>query len=178
MRNLIPAYKRKALRKDYLMRLATVGLGLFAVVMAIGTLTLAPTYFLAYSKLNAIRTEAGLVEESISRREEPMSVATLRETQDQLKIVLTEQDRDLLSDMVAEIVEQKLPGISITGIFYERGGVDFELTVTGIANQRDTLLAFKETLEALEWFVAVNLPVSNLATERNLSFTLRALGEL
>ena len=47
---------------------------------------------------------------------------------------------------------------------------DFQLFLSGIAETRDDLIAFNEALKKEECFLAVNLPLANLLSQKDISF--------
>lgn len=50
-----------------------------------------------------------------------------------------------------------------------------ETTVSGVAETRDALLGFADALRTLAWVEKVDIPISQLTQQTNISFTLRIL---
>jgi hypothetical protein len=81
-----------------------------------------------------------------------------------------------VSDKVINgIVLRKVPSIKITQILYENnevdGGVkDKKISISGIAPNREVLLAFRRSLEDDVLFQQVNLPISNFVKGSNIKF--------
>lgn len=61
------------------------------------------------------------------------------------------------------------PGVTLQGVSLDARAN--KGTVVGSAATRNDVIAFEERLEALEWIVSVESPLSNLIRERDISFS-------
>ena len=101
-------------------------------------------------------------------------------TKDEQKLVSLQEPRIPISSLINEILSAKnnTQGISLARIFYDiKAGSDDrrlkEIILNGTARTRDNLLTFTKKLEEMPLFKNVNLPVSSLRNEVDLSFSLK-----
>ena len=70
--------------------------------------------------------------------------------------------------MLVDVTNSKGAGISITNLFYTKEN----LSITGIAESRETLLDFRRELEQKAYTETVDLPISNFAKDTNIPFSM------
>ena len=84
------------------------------------------------------------------------------------KLALIDADQLYWSPIFLQLNSATPEAVEIT----ELETKDLTLSLTGHANTRDDLLAFKENLGKIACFLEVNLPVSNLVSKENIDFSL------
>lgn len=173
MRNLLPFANRKKVKREYRLRLITLTLFMAASVVAIGSISILPTLFLSQSKKLSIENQAEFVERSIAHREAEVSLETLRDSRSRLALLATEDEQTTLTETIEVLCQcETTPLVDIDGFFYETFGGIAKINVTGVASTRDALLSYKGRLERSEIFSSVELPISNLARDRDIEFTI------
>ena len=106
--------------------------------------------------------------------------AIVRETLDQMKALELYKPAQLdPSGYFTKIIESKNTNISLTKFSFspgKRGEIQF--LVSGIALDREGLVAFIEELKVKGGFASVESPVSDFAKDKNISFTLNIIAKI
>ena len=171
LHNLLPKTQKKQLRNDYLIRLAGVTLFLLAGAVTTGAIALVPSYISLTSAISEFN-EGQLALEGV-QEEKPLTI--LSQTARALTVLRDNVEAEPMTDLLTPIVDARPEGIQITSITFNRDTFSFSLK--GIADTRDTLVAYRRAVEALERAIEVSSPIENLARNTNLEFTLSVLLE-
>ena len=175
MINLIPNKEKKKKVKDFYFRLTTVFIFAVGLCVALGTVSLLPTYFLsAISEELASDKLAEQQSQLPTQADQDVSAATA-ELDSKLRLIETvEKNKYSVSDKVVhEITLRKMADIKITKIVYEIDPLNGkEVTVLGLAPSRERLLLFRQALEDDIAFKKVELPISNFVKGSNIEFSL------
>lgn len=172
MINLLLKPDRTRVRREYLVRLATVTLFVLATIIALGAVLLIPSLVLSQAQLDSVSSHQDLLARSIEIREGGAALTELNRATAALSL-LAKRDDAALHELVADIGSAAPAGVAVTRLVFD---ADTEgpgrLQVSGTANTRTALLTFSDALEASRRFAAVDLPVSNLARERDIEYIL------
>jgi hypothetical protein len=165
-------------RREYRLRLLAIGFVLTGVSALISTVLMLPSYFLTVSKEHIVQTRAEVLQGSASIKENEVFTALLIGAQEKLALFFDTDARAELSGIVAEVVLYKPSGISLTSITYEQMPKNIaRMVIVGLADNRDVLLTFKQSLERGGLFESVDLPVSNLAKDHDINFSITVVGD-
>ncbi len=173
MINLIPASAKKSLIQEYWVRVVSVWFLLWAVTFFIGIFSMVPSYVLLDSQVSAYKDSA----ESASEK-----IANYKKVSDELtrsgKLATIMKENFALGytfDYVALVRNLEHSGITISEISIERTDKGIApIRISGIAKDRQALAAFKDRALAEELITAVDLPISNLAKDRDIPFEITA----
>ena len=177
MINLLPIEEKKRTRRDYIFRLLTVALGAVSVSTLIGIVTLFPSYFIAdFLKRTAIE-KAEISRKTNGEDNQENIIKILKETQQKLEILSSEREQASLRTVFDTAINYKPSTIILTGLVYQKESEDkATFTISGVADSREDLLVFSVNLERDVLFDDVELPVSNLAKDKDIKFTLTIVG--
>lgn len=78
------------------------------------------------------------------------------------------------ADFMATLSDLAPLGINFTNIYLTHTAGETKMVLTGFAQNRDQLLAFKESLEKSDLFTAVTLPLESLLKKENFPFDIKA----
>ncbi|MAG12720.1 hypothetical protein CL630_02795 [bacterium] len=179
MVNLLPTGEKLRIRKIYKARLLISALVFSFVVGAVGAAALLPAFFWSFVKDREARQRLVVVEQVISieeRKNIRESVADANQ-----KIVLLAETKGKISpihEIIETILARKTSGIALTAFFSEQKSVDGKeraMTLSGISQNRSTLLFFVNELREEDIFTEVNVPVSNFAKNRDIPFSISIL---
>lgn len=170
MINLIPKEAVVYLRREYRSRAITVWSVLMGCAALITAFLLLPTYVLVDSQITAYELEYNKTTDKTS---------TFSDIADQVR-----QSNDLAGRLLEEteytsprVLTETLEAIASEGIFISsislKADQQSPINVVGIAETRSRLAAFRSDLESHSWFERVNLPLSDLANERDINFSLQ-----
>lgn len=150
---------------------------LFFTILA-GGAQLIPSYFISESKERATKEHADIIKKSVAKREKDISIIVLLETKEKLKLLTSDENNISLVAIFKKIINSKPSGINIDGIFYDKSQTEkkTEILITGEADAREPLLEFKKLLAVETLFTNVILPVSNLASDSDIKFSIRITG--
>ena len=176
MRNLLLEQDKKKIRREYFLRIAFVSLVFVFFSVIFGNVFLLPSYFLSNTKKRALEEQRTIIEQSIAVHEQDASIAVLVEADDKLSLLAPSKGSSLFA-LIEQVVHALPPGVSVEefvyGTYAER---DNELHLSGVADTREDLRAFQNALRGKPLFTSVVLPVSNLAADKNISFSLTLTG--
>jgi hypothetical protein len=172
MSNLIPPQAHTQVKNEYRLRVLTVWLVLFGSACLVVAVLNAPLYVLIRGQLDAYLTEFAQANvESESFKESEVAVTRANT----IGILLSgTKKQEVLSDVIAEIESQSGDGISLTEVELSRNedGTLKPIILKGIADSRLSLTTFQANLEKHALFKKANLPLSNLAQDRDISFSI------
>lgn len=175
MFNLLPQQEQSDLARDYRLRFAAIGLLLFGLLGVVSLAALTPSIFLSYQKAEVSLKAEELLKRDIALRSEDNLTDILKFAEKQVFVLGSASSSPYVHELVADVILNKTPQIKIAGIHAVRdGGGHIDLTVTGRARDRDTLLEFVKILERERVFTEVTVPVSNFAAAADINFSILA----
>lgn len=178
MRNLLSQQDKKKVIKEYKFRIITTSLVFVFFAMLIASVLLLPSYIISNYREGITRVQANIIQKSIEVREKNVSNIILNDVKTKLKLLTVEEGSTPLAEVFEEIINQKTRGVSIGGFFYRKTtDGNGEILVTGIAVSRESLLQFRRNLENKNIFTSVILPVSNLASDTDIEFSINTVGK-
>lgn len=183
MINLLPTSEKKAIRKEYYLRVLTMCLAMLAFVCIAAIISFLPTYLFILSRHGAFLAESRSDETQsrISRVKEMETI--VRDTNKKIDLLKNGALSLRVGDIFLNILASKVPGVVITGLSYDSGGVASKkgkdqtvsspsVGIQGKSSDRTALLAFKDTLAREKEFGSVDLPISSLIKDTDLSFSI------
>jgi len=171
MINLIPESAKKNIVKEYWVRVLSTWLMLWAFAVACGTAILFPSYILVSSQVTAYEESADSASQKVADYESA-SVALIQATQQAREIV---QQAEVASVSSYVDLFMSLQGVNI---FIERLNLTQEdakilpVRITGAATDRQALASFRDRMLAHPLISEVDLPISNLANDKDILFSL------
>lgn len=169
MINLIPPQGKTLVKNEYIVRVVAVGCLSVAVALIISTIALLPAYVLfssAYAVTPLAGTEDAHTERATAEVERSLNEATafaeqLQKTTGSLATL----------DILTHIESAVSPAIVLENfIFSEEGGA--VIRARGTATTRESLRKFIETLKRDAFFADASVPVSDLARDTEVVFTV------
>jgi Fimbrial assembly protein (PilN) len=171
MINLIPNIVRRAVLKEYWIRVASIFLVLFSVAALLCGVFALPVYVLVNTQ---VETFAASAEEAASRVADfEVSTEVLTKANVQAQKIVTQKNAQKFSGAYLNI-ESLLPaGTVITGYELNRKeALIGTIIITGKSETRQSLADFHANLKSQSWVEKVDLPISNLAKERDIEFMM------
>ncbi len=166
LHNLLTQERKKLLRADYLARAATVAALALIVSVAIGALALVPAYFYLTEEIHA--ADATSDEQDTKADDTAERHATLVKSAALLTQLGGTLDEEQVTAVVSDAFAARVSGIAITGLAYDRG--THQLTLHGVAADRNALVSYTKALEQSSRFTNVPLPIADLAKNADLPF--------
>lgn len=170
MINLIPPQGHRTIRTEYMMRVGATVAVLFSVVAVLLAVALIPTYVLVRAQMHAFSAEdaanAGEADSADIADEITRTEAIVSE--------LKKRQETTDTSVLIHAIETSAPsGVSFRNFsFGSAKDTPAPIQVQGVAARREDLIALKQGLERNALFASALVPISDLAKERDLSFTI------
>jgi hypothetical protein len=173
---LLPKEERHALRREYRLRLAIITFFFISCAVAIGIASLFPAYF--YSREQVL--EAKVREEVLERSRRESGAAEIEKqllTSQAIADKINAEKAPVVSEeVVQKIISHKRKDLfinSFTLVAQPSTTTLASVTLAGRAGTRDALLEFKKALEGDKYFHDIELPLSDIAKNKNITYELR-----
>lgn len=173
---LLPAEERHALRREYRVRLAITAFFYVSLAVMIGIVSLIPSFLYSSSQEKDALARDAAVQQSRQNSGADAAEKELVATQAIAARITKELPSREYNAVIQRILLDKKSDLLLTNFQIERSSATStvgDMTVEGIAGTRESLLDFKKRLEADSTFTAIDLPLSDLAKNKNIFFTLR-----
>lgn len=171
MANLIPPSAKRELLIQYWIRVATVWAVIIGVACIIANVLHAPTFVLVKSQLAAFSGELANAQEQEKAFNEAQETLQAANT---VAALLAETGTTTLASEVVNVLDE-IAGTQITVESFEvvlEAAVITKINITGVATTRAALAKFSDDLEIHPLFAEAEVPISNLAKDRDISFNI------
>ncbi len=176
MFTLLPEQHKKKLFKEYRIRLIVVFLFSVSVFFVINTALLFPSYISLESQKSTLELQSDTLSKQIKLKDKDGLTTTMNQIQSDL--ALAKPDETRLYAAINAILDQTTTNISIISLGYTRGvRAQSSINIQGVAKDRASLLMFSNNLKKELMFTSVDLPVSNLAKQTDVKFSITLLGK-
>jgi len=170
MFNLLPEEQKKEIYTEYRFRLFILIFIFLVITGIIAIILLAPTLFLSSSEYNNLAEGLGLLQKETPELENSQNLqTTVEKTNNKLTVLQSGREQTPLL-IWSKVIDDKPSGVKINSFSYSKKDKKVVVIIEGRALVRESLISFAKSLEAQKTFENVNLPVSNLAREKNLDF--------
>ena len=171
MINLIPPQAKKIVLREYWLRVVAAWLLLLSFVLfALATLSF-PTYLLIEQLNQSLVSDIQAVAaKQVSYSEIENTVKNINALVNHLN---TNREQVKFSSLLAKLDAIDDSHVTLDQfVFVEEQDVLKKIELIGHADTRSDLSAFRDAVEKSEEFDAVELPISNLAKDKDLSFSM------
>lgn len=173
MINLIPQSAKKKLLLEYWVRTLSVWGVLWASALILGAVALLPAFVLIGQQVDIYAASAASASEKVAEYQDVTD--QLRTANVQAREAINTLRLPQFSTFITAIKALQGTEIVINSIEMKRGetvDVLAPFLITGVANNRQSLAAFRDRLLAESWVESVDLPISNLAQGEDISFSI------
>lgn len=179
MINLLPKEAKEVMVREYRLRAVVLGMGAGTLALILGMVFLVPGYLFVRNQQsqydNLLASVRSRNEQSVTSDVEKRAKTV---NGDVALIEGTFKARSALASTVADLVQKHVvAGIALSSLEYDRGEdatAKAHLSLRGIADTREALIAFAKELSGDSAFAAVDSPISALAPREKLSFSITA----
>ncbi|MDB5238765.1 MAG: hypothetical protein JWO00_100 [Candidatus Parcubacteria bacterium] len=161
------------MHREYYMRLAIVSVCALAVAVTAGAIALFPADIRARAADNAALQAVAAARKNSGLSDLNQAEQQLSQGRTLLAALQTDASQARFSAVIRSIVNIHSPVMISSFAMGRAGSSTVDVTLQGIAPTRNDLLAFKGRLEALSPGSTVDLPISTLAKNANISFSLK-----
>lgn len=175
MFTLLSAQHKKYMMRQYRLRLLSVIVLLASATLVISIVLLIPSYITLRVERDRLNVENEIQSKDIKKQNAKDLVHTLDEIKSMSSLVSVESTE--IFEALKLVLNAKSPGIAITSANYTRGApAPSTLSLSGTASFRSDLIEFSRRLDREKLFTSIDLPISNLAKETDVKFTLTVAG--
>ena len=171
MINLIPPHAKKEVAHEYWIRVISVWGFLLSTVMAVVLALLFPSYVSPTLQLKAVEAEmvqGDTTQDGFESVNDVVRAANVVVEQLDMPRVQVE-----MSEIIAEILRVAGPGIDFKTFAITREIKEIDsISIQGKALTRATLADFRDQLERSALFGSASIPISDLAKEADLPFSI------
>lgn len=174
MFNLLPNNLRESLKKEYNFRKIVLSL-LFVLFIQISFLIfIFPTWLVSNSKEREVAIRGEAMNKYLSSLNIASTTSNIKSINAKLAVIDKALQYPEIIPFINNILSKKTSSISITDIMYttNNDGKSSVMVIQGVSATRETLNSFVKSLEGLGLFKSVDLPISNFAKDKNLSFAI------
>lgn len=169
---LLPLYERKLLRREYFFRVMIVLFFLSSLSVLLGIASIFPVYI----KAADLKRESDLEVSRINKKNGDSSLKNIQKSVANSLILLNYLEKNNENIEISSLIEEVLNmrgELSISSFSSTKTSTTtFSMNIQGIAPTRKSLLDFKSNFEGLREGNKVNLPVSELAKNSKIPFSL------
>lgn len=179
--NLLPLDRVATFRRDYFLRLATVGVCLLIVLIVAHGVLLFPSYLTLSMRRDGAAAELAKVNGSLENSKEGEVSARLAALKGDAIYLARLGSVPSASAAVRALLRVSRPGIRITSLAFTpptASAADGKMTVSGVASTREALRAYDLALSGLPFVSNVDLPINAYSNEADISFNMVLTGTL
>lgn len=171
MINLIPQFAKKKITHEYWLRVVTAWFFLWGLSLLIAITLLFPAYIFTTTQLNVNAESARSAEESVADFENLSKELEKASLQAQYVIENSRLTRAHQYINLFESLEGDSISVAEVNFVKDTKGVQ-PISLKGTAVDRESLAAFRDRLLAEEAVSQVDLPISNLAKDKDIDFSI------
>lgn len=172
MINLIPPHARKQVKTEYWVRVVSVWFFILVAAMIAVAVLYIPAYVLIQSQISAYEETFQAAEQNDGSYKKIESV--IEHTNAVAQHLLQGVQTQSFSAIIDELERLSGPAVAVEEISSERhveGHIE-TVRVKGVAATREKLAAYRDALQGHYMFGKAELPISNLAKDREVPFTI------
>ena len=176
MRNILLQKDKKRLYREYQFRIIIVVLTFMLFTMIGSFVLLTPSYLVSKYKESNTLEYANIIKKSVEIQEKSIFSSILNDTKIKLQLLAGNEGDVSFEDTIKTIVKNKPIGVKINSFSYTKNNENQqETTITGTASERGILLKFQKDLQNESIFSDIVLPISNLAADRDIRFSMKII---
>lgn len=173
MFNLLPDNLRNEIKRDYRYRLAIVVLVFVILTQVSFLIFLFPSWLISFYKEKDYMVKNDEISKNISAIPVASTTAVIKSLNEKLLNINNALEYPEILPIIDQIILARTSSIRIADISYtvndSKTGV---INISGMGDKRESIVGFTENLKKIESFKKVDLPISNLAKDKNIDFTI------
>lgn len=176
---LLPGAERKALKREYRIRLFIFSLFFISTAILAGTISLIPAYVQSYSQEKSALVNVENIKKNRKQSDTDRIINELKTTDENIKKINSFPKQIQYSGIIVKLIENKNNGIAINSIQFPTNTNNATSSITAVlqgrANTREALVQFKNKIEADPGVMSVELPVSDLAKSKEINYSIKVM---
>lgn len=173
---LLPEKELRALKREYRTRILIVLICFISCGIIVGIISLLPSYILSYTQEKDSIGKLESVKKSRVDNGADTYSKELSDSSDILQSLKKDHDPIIFSEILKRIIQYKNKSVSLNAFQISKtpnASSSIEMMILGKAMTRESLLEFKKNIEQDAGILKVELPLSDLAKSKDVSFSLK-----
>jgi hypothetical protein len=171
MYKLLTEEEKQIVKKEYNLHRLVITLLALVVVLAVALVGLLPSYLFSTVRHREIGEQLEILRPAEGSEEASLRT-WLAETNRKIGSLSPELDRDMVSQYFDKVIRARPAGISLNRLGWKKTGDKAAISIQGVARDRQTLINYEKALSSSGEWAEVVLPISNLASDRNIEFDI------
>ena len=173
MYKLLTDEEKKIVAKAYAERRAVVMLSACIFILVVALIGLLPTYILTTWRQDEVVLRAKTMIELGQTGNDEGLQNWLSKVKRELQVLSPKFDTDRPSQFIKMVVDERVSGVRLNAFSWVKVKNKVTLSISGVAVDRQALIAFEDDIQASRNFSGVTLPISDLARDKNISFQIK-----
>ncbi len=164
-------YRQKVVA-EYRKRLLVPRLCLLVLLLLVLVGLTLPSFISLRSRNEGILLERDAYSKKMSEDGQIEIKSQLKVMREMIAFLKQDMKNTPLISVIDRVLSEKKSDVTISGLSLERKGEGWSINLSGRAIGRDALVDFSKKLASIHSFSLVDLPVSSLAKNKDISFTI------
>jgi len=171
MLNLLPTEQKKKITLEYRLKVLWLGAFLLSVLFVIALVGILPSYVNEKLKVDAINQQKEALEKE---QNNPANIALVKKAEANrvlaryLQKQIEVMGSSTISSAIQKVLSKKTSTVKIDTISFR----EKKLVVSGVADNRNELTSFFQSLKVDGYFTSATLPLSSIAKSVDNNFTI------
>jgi len=173
MYKLLPDEEKVLIKSEYKLRRLVILASFFIGILLITIVALFPSYLITITKEKDAKQRMSMLNKALTQNQGTDFGSWLKILNTKIKLFASNQDADKPYEGFIKIISLKSGGIVINEISFNKGAADKDqYEVGGTATDRRSLINFQNNLNKSSDFQNANVPISDLAKDKNIDFRM------
>lgn len=172
MVNILPNKQQRALYVRYYTQLFSTFFLVVAAAVMLGAVLLVPSYFLAQEEAKLLRQSADAQLQRLTLGGSTNEGQVMQTLEEAVSLLQTYEHDSVVTKAIVAVTAVTPSGVTLQKVRILTGDSGGSVTLSGTANTRAGLVEFVSELQRKSIFSNVSVPVSDLAAEEDLNFSL------
>lgn len=176
MFNLLPDSFKDEMIKEYNLRRFLIVIMFVFFIQITFFIFLLPSWLISNSKEESSKLRLAQLESSKLLSESATIKTVVKNINAELGIIDKSLEYPVFTKYLDSILDKKTPNIKISMFSYvSNSSSTATVIIKGISATRDSLVEFKNSLDALKIFKSIDLPISNYAKDKDIEFGMNLI---
>lgn len=172
MFKLLTEEAMKKVTSEYKRRRTVVVLLALILALLISVVGILPSYVLSTIRQFEIEEKSKITNSAKTKGDEQELDAWLAKTNNILASISPDLEMPPPSELIEKVIDEKTSGVSLTSFSWKEDKEKPVMIVRGLASSRANLILFRDNLNDSGHFSSVELPISDLALDKNIDFQI------
>lgn len=175
---LLPEKELRTLKIEYRTRLTIFVIFFLSCSVFVGICALLPSYIYSYSQEKELLDKLTSLQADREKNGSKLAINELTEDSMTIKRLKDHGTNIVYTDMVSQIIGHKPSGLTLSYIDIKSDSINAttsNIILQGTAGSREQLIKFRDNLEFDQDISKVELPISDLAKNKNIPYAIRAI---